>query len=68
MGVTSKRAKDTKTVVASTAGSVSMFMKKCWSRRSSRENNAGLACGHEQVKRVEPADAAQRRSTAECPR
>ena len=39
--------------VASTADSVSMlFMKKCWSRRSSRENNAGLACGHEQVKRT----------------
>ena len=45
-----KQAKDTKTGVASTADSVSMSMKKCWSRRSSREN-AGLACGHEQVKR-----------------
>ena len=63
-----KQAKDTKTGVASTADSVSMFMKKYWSRRSSRENNAGLACGHEQVKRVESADAAQRRGTVECPR
>ena len=63
-----KQAKDTKTGVASTAGSVSMFVKKCWSRRSSRENNAGLACGHEQVKRVESVDAAQRRGTVECPR
>ena len=61
-----KQAKDTKTGV--TADSVSMFMKKCWSRKSSRENNAGLACGHEQVKRVELADAAQRRGTVECPR
>ena len=63
-----KLAKDTKTGVASTADSVSMSMKKCWSRRSSRENNAGLACGHEQVKRVGSADAAQRRHTVECPR
>ena len=37
-----KRVKDTKTGVASTAASVSMFMKKCWTRRSSRENNAGF--------------------------
>ena len=63
-----KRVKDTKTGVASTAGSVSKFMWKCWSRRSSRENNAGLACGHEQVKRLESADAAQRRGTVECSR
>ena len=40
----------------------------CWSRRSSRENNAGLACGHEQVKRLESADVAQRRGTVECPK
>ena len=33
-----------------------------------RMNNAGLACGHEQVKRAESADAAQRRGTVECPR
>ena len=46
----------------------SLLMKKCWSWRSSRENNAGLACGHEQVKRVESADAAQRRGTVQCPR
>ena len=63
-----KRVKDTKTGVASTAGSVSKFMRKCWSRRSSRENNAGLACGHEQVKRLESADVAQRRGTVECPK
>ena len=63
-----KRVKDTKTGVASTAASVSKFMRKCWSRRSSRENNAGLACGHEQVKRLESADAAQRRGTVECPK
>ena len=63
-----KRVKDTKTRVASTADSVSVFMKKCLSRRSSRENNAGLTCGHEQVKRVESADAARRRGTVECPR
>ena len=63
-----KRVKDTKTGVASTAGSVSKFMRKCWSRRSSRENNAGLACGHEQLKRLESADAAQRRGTVECPK
>ena len=66
-GCHSQQAKDTKTGVASTNDSVSMFMKKCWSRRS-RENNAGLACGHEQVNRVESADAAQRRGTVECPR
>ena len=60
-----KRVKDTKTGVASTAGSVSKFMRKCWSRRSSREDNAGLACGHEQVKRLESAAAAQRRGTVE---
>ena len=47
-----KRVRDTKKGVASTADSVSKFMRKCWSRRSSRENNAGLACGHEQVKRL----------------
>ena len=49
------------------ADSVSKFMRKCWSRRSSREKNAGLACGHEQLKRVESADSAQRRDTVECP-
>ena len=54
-----KRVKDTKAGVASTADSVSKFMRKCWSRRSSRENNAGLACGHEQVKRLESADTAK---------
>ena len=64
----SKRVKDTKVGVASVTDSVSTLMKKCWSRRSSRENNAGLACGHEQVKRVESADAALRRGTVECPR
>ena len=63
-----KRVKDTKTGVASTADPVSKFMTKCWGRRSSRENNAGLACGHEQVKRLELANAAQRRGTVECPR
>ena len=31
-----------------------------WSRRSSRRNDAGLACGHEQMQRVDSADAAQR--------
>ena len=67
-GCRMKRVKDTKTGVASTADSISKFMRKCWSRRSSRENNAGLACGHEQVKRSESADAAQRRGTVECPR
>ena len=63
-----KRVKDTKTGVASTADSVSKFIRNCLSRRSNRENTAGLACGHEQVKRLESADAAQRRSTVECPR
>ena len=63
-----KRVQDSKTGVASTADSVSKFMRKCWSRRSSRENTAGLACGHEQVKRLESADAAQRRGTVECPK
>ena len=58
-----KDAKDTKTGVASTADLVSMFMKKCWSRSGSRENNAGFSCGHEEVKRVESADAAQRRGS-----
>ena len=61
-----KRVKDTKTGVASTADSVSMFTKKYWCRRSSREDSAGLACGHEKVKRVKSADAAQRRGTVEC--
>ena len=32
---------------------------ECWSRRSSH-GSAGLACGHEQLERVESADAAQR--------
>ena len=35
-----KQAKDTKMGVASSADSVSMFMTKCWSRRSSRENKS----------------------------
>ena len=56
-----KRVKDTKMEAASTADSVSKFVRKCWSRRSSRENNAGLACGNEQVKRLESANAVQRR-------
>ena len=38
---------------------------KCWSRRSSRRNDAGLACGHEQIQRVESANAAQRRGAVE---
>ena len=63
-----KRVRDTKTGVASTADSISKFVRKCWSRKSSRENNAGLACGHEQVKRFESADVAQRRGTVECPK
>ena len=63
-----KRVKDTKTGIARTTGSVSMFMRKCWGKRSSHENNACLACGHQQVKRLESADAAQRRGTIECPR
>ena len=41
---------------------------KCWSRRSSRRNDAGLACGHEQIQRVESANAAQRRGAVEHPR
>ena len=39
---------------------------KCWSRRSSRRNDAGLAC--EQIQRVESANAAQRRGAVEHPR
>ena len=34
---------------------------ECWCRRSSRRNDASLACGHEQTQRVESASAAQRR-------
>ena len=41
---------------------------ECWSWRSSRRNDAGLACGHEQIQRVESAIAAQRRSAVEHPR
>ena len=41
---------------------------KCWSRRSSRRNDAGLACGLEQIQRVESANAAQRRGAVEHPR
>ena len=67
-GCRSKRVKDTKVGVASMTDSVSTLMKKCWSRRSSRGNDAGLACGRQQVKRVESADAAQRRGAVECPR
>ena len=63
-----KRVKDTETGVASTADSVSMFMKKCWSRRSSRRSDAGLACGHEHIQRVESAIAAQCRGAVEHPR
>ena len=32
---------------------------ECWSRRSSRRNDAGLAHGHEQIQRVESANAAE---------
>ena len=39
-----------------------------WSRRSSRRNDAGLACGHEEIQRVESANAAQRRGAVEHPR
>ena len=63
-----ERVRDTKTGEASTADSVSKFMRKCWSRRSSRENNAGLARDHKQVKRLESADVAQGRGTVECPK
>ena len=38
---------------------------ECWSRRSSRRNDAGLACGHDQTQRVESANAAQRRGVVE---
>ena len=38
---------------------------ECWSRRSSRRNDADLACGHEQMQRVESAIAAQRRGAVE---
>ena len=38
---------------------------ECW---SSRRNDAGLACGHEQIQRVELAIAAQRRGAVEHPR
>ena len=41
---------------------------ECWSKRSSRRNDAGLACGHEQLQRVESAIAAQRRGAVEHPR
>ena len=41
---------------------------KCWSRRSSRRNDAGLACGQEQIQRVKSADAVQRRGAVEHPR
>ena len=41
---------------------------KCWSRRSSRRNDAGLACGHEQIQRVESASVSQRRGAVEHPR
>ena len=41
---------------------------KCWSRRSSRRSDAGLACGHEQIQRVESANAAQHRGAVERPR
>ena len=67
-GCHSKRVKDTKVGVASMTDSVSTLMKKCWSTRSCRGNDAGLACGHEEVKRVESADAAQRRGAVESPR
>ena len=40
---------------------------QCWNGRSSRRNDAGLACGHEQVHRVESANAAQRRGAVEHP-
>ena len=41
---------------------------ECWSRRSSRRHDAGLACGHEQIQRVERANAAQRQGADEHPR
>ena len=41
---------------------------ECWGRRSSRGNDAGVACGHEQVQRVESADAAQRWGAVEHPK
>ena len=36
---------------------------ECWSRRSSCRNDAGLAYGHEQIQRVESADAAEVQSS-----
>ena len=39
-----------------------------WGRRSSRGSDAGLACGHEQLQRVESADAAQRWGAVEHPK
>ena len=33
---------------------------ECWGRRSCRGYDAGLACGHEQVQRLESVDAVQR--------
>ena len=36
--------------------------------RSSRKSDAGLACGHDQLQRVESADAAQRWGAVEHPK
>ena len=48
---------------------VNLYIRdECWSRRSSRRNDAGLACGHEQIQCVESAIEAQRRGAVEHPR
>ena len=51
-----------------TTGSTRHIRDDCWNRRSRRRNDAGLACGHEQLQRVESANAAQRRGAVEHPR
>ena len=59
-GYWSKRGNGTTTGVVEVADSIPLIRGECWGRRSSRTNDAGLACGQEQLQRVESPDAAQR--------
>ena len=63
-----KRVSGATTEVVEATGPISTFRGECWSRRSSRRNDAGLACGHEQLQRVESADAAQRWGAVKHPK
>ena len=59
-GYWSKRRNGTTTGVVEVADSIPTFAVNAGAGGGSRGSGAGLACGHEQLQRVESADAAQR--------